>query len=415
MNFTEQQLSVRDAILVEGMSRREAARVYLGSSTRESTIRGWIKDGLLGENVNTAPAEEDLTDLTQQELDLLCENPDWSVSNLAKRLRAAQRSNNQLRKVQRELFDGGEDVTSLETVLNNLALNIGNTPVKQYNPAFGVNADDATLEVLVSDSQIGKLTRHYNTEVAKKAFRAYGEGILEAIEERKHKFKLERIVLAILGDLVEDSTKHGISSAISCDTGLSEQLHDAIEGIWTHILQPLALIGVPVDVICVVGNHGSSTHKGMGTFKEGRYSYDYVIHKTLQSFCKLCKYNHVEFDIPDGVFAHTDFYGMNAIYEHGYTNNITEKGMVDQMRKRGAQLKIHPTYWRQGDKHHSIVYGQGEQVLNGAFFGNDEEGIEYSGILGYSGVPSQTIMFHTKEDRVGRVTVKDIIHIQLAM
>lgn len=50
MNYTEQQLEVK-RLLESGVSIREAARLVLERETKESTIRGWVKNGLLGEVV----------------------------------------------------------------------------------------------------------------------------------------------------------------------------------------------------------------------------------------------------------------------------------------------------------------------------------------------------------------------------
>ena len=226
-------------------------------------------------------------------------------------------------------------------------------------------------------------------------------------------YDVERIVFAMIGDVVEDHLKHGPQSSTSTDTGLAEQMHDAIEAVWEGILQPMAELGIPMDVICVTGNHGSSQHKGMDSFKAGRFSYDFVIHHTLKRYCELAGYDHVTFNIPDGTFGHMEIYGKYAIYEHGYHSPCTEKGMTDQMLKRGQQIQKHVSYWRQGDRHHHACFGQGEQVLNGAFFGIETEGIEYSGILGFNSVPSQTIMFHTPHNKLGVGNVKEVINIQV--
>lgn len=48
MNYTEQQLEVK-RLLESGVSIREAARLVLERESKESTIRGWVKNGLLGE------------------------------------------------------------------------------------------------------------------------------------------------------------------------------------------------------------------------------------------------------------------------------------------------------------------------------------------------------------------------------
>ncbi|WP_203229871.1 hypothetical protein, partial [Flavobacterium sp. LMO9] len=57
-----------------------------------------------------------------KDLDTLANNPDFSVSNLAKRLRSAQKANTQLRRVQRELFDSEVDTevffTQLQEVID---------------------------------------------------------------------------------------------------------------------------------------------------------------------------------------------------------------------------------------------------------------------------------------------------------
>lgn len=365
------------------------------------------------QNVVVTPEEKCPFSIEPEKLETLCESQDFNVSNLAKRLRTAQKSNSQLRKIQRELFDDGGDIPSLEKLLSDMTGKIEKAPSNLLNYTPSTEATPATLEVMISDIQISKLTRHYNTETCLKAMKQYGKDLLQEISDKSGKFGLERIVLELLGDLVEDNEKHNIQSAISTDTGMSEQIVLVTEALWEHILLPLANIGVELEVVCIVGNHGASTRKGMGSFKEGKYSFDYIIFKSLEKYSSLTGMDNVIFNIPEGTFGTTQIYGRNVILEHGYNNNTTEKGMVDQMRKRGAQLKVHPTYWRQGDKHHFMCYGNGEQICNAAWFGVDTEGLEYSGILGFSSIPCQTLVWHTDEKSQGKSTVKDIVNIQV--
>jgi hypothetical protein len=151
------------------------------------------------------------------------------------------------------------------------------------------------------------------------------------------------------------------------------------------VLNPLFKLGIKVDVMCIAGNHGSSQHKGMDMFKAGLFSYDYTIYKTFELLAKSCGYNHVQFIIPEGVFGYLNIYGNYAVYEHGYFNSSTEKSMSDQMKKRGQQIKKHVEYFRCGDKHHACSYDTHRIVLNGAFFGVDEGGVEYSGLADITG------------------------------
>lgn len=405
--LSKEQLEAK-ALYQEGKNPTEIANILWEKATKESTVRGWIKRGWLDDDQQDSPEEE-----IDEELEEFCNSKDWCVANLAKRLRAAQRQNNQLRRVQRGLFD--KDDTTKESILDGiLRVTKDMPPVKcmEYTPSDN-QLTYATLEILFSDLQIGKVSRFYNTDIAKNAVAEYGEGILATIKEKESKYYIEKIVFAMIGDIIEDHLKHGVSSSVSTDTGLSEQMHDAIECIWTGTLSPLAQLGIPLEVMCVTGNHGSSQHKGMDSFMAGRFSYDYVIYKTLQRYCELSNYHHVTFNIPDGTFGYLDIYGKWAVYEHGYHNNHSEKGMVDQKMKRGSQIGEYVSYWRQGDKHHHITYGQGSEILNGAFFGIDKEGLEYSGILGFDSVPCQTLVFHIDEPNKGKSNIKEIINIQV--
>lgn len=414
----EKILAILNGLFVENKGNTQVAVEVLGKKSKESTVRNikrvYKKHGnYFGITLDGVVDTEEDWAVPEQTLESLCDHPDWNVSNLAKRLRSAQRTNNQLRKIQREVFDGGQDVPSLEKLLSEMVCKIEKVPSKVLNYKPSNDATPATLEVLISDIQISKLTRHYNTETCLKAMKQYGKDLLQEIQDKSSKFKLEKVILELLGDLVEDNEKHGIQSAISTDSGISEQIVLVTEALWEHILLPLANLGVEMEVVCIVGNHGASTRKGMGTFKEGKYSFDYIIFKSLEKFSKLTNLDNVSFNIPEGTFGTTQIYGRNVILEHGYNNNTSEKGMIDQMRKRGAQLKVHPTYWRQADKHHFICYGNGEQICNAAWFGVDTEGLEYSGILGFSSIPCQTLVWHTDEKSEGRSTVKDIVNIQV--
>jgi hypothetical protein len=345
------------------------------------------------------------------DLDVLTTNSDFSVSNLAKRLRASQKANTQLRKVQRELFDTTVDhnnfLAKLEQKVKCLSYSVIKSPV--LTPTNGAKA---TLEILFSDMQIGKLCADYNTSVAKERVKKFRIGIERVLSKPEYSF--ERVILASIGDIVEDHLKHGVGSASSCDTGLAEQMANAIEVIWTELLAPIAHTGVHIDVMCVAGNHGSSQHKGMDVYKAGLFSYDYAIYKSLELLSKASNLKNVNFIIPEGVFGYLNIYGNYAIYEHGYFNAVTEKGMYDQMKKRGNQIKKHVEYYRQGDKHNVQMFDCGKIVLNGAFFGNDNNATEYAGVLGFSAVPAQVVMVHCPEERLGRNTIKEFHCIQLA-
>src|SRR3990167_6328553 len=151
--------------------------------------------------------EADTTEDYDKDLDSLSEHPDFSVSNLAKRLRAAQKSNNQLRKVQRELFDSEVDTEPFFKRMQNVVDGINKEPYsayvcKAFNAPYAVVG---TLEILFSDMQIGKLCADYNTDAAKQRMVRFSNDIQDIINTTP--YKIERIIVASLGDIVEDHLK----------------------------------------------------------------------------------------------------------------------------------------------------------------------------------------------------------------
>ncbi|QHZ59814.1 metallo-dependent phosphatase [Alteromonas phage vB_AmeM_PT11-V22] len=404
--LTEQEKKVIVEEKLKGTaSRKIGEMIGRGKSTINDYYNSYI--------ASLSESEEE--ELNDAEIETLCESPDTAISNLAKRLRTAQRTNTQLRRIQREVFDQDVNFKAHIKAVENVVGRINPNPVVELPKKDNLdNKPPATVEILFSDLQIGKVGEQFNTEKAIKAIEEYGKEILAYIDRMSDRYYIERIVFESLGDIVEDHMKHGIQSATSTDSGLSEQMANAITYVWEKVLYPLFSLGIDTDVLCIAGNHGSSQHKGMDMFKAGLYSYDYTIYKTWELLAKGCDFKNVDFIIPEGVFGYLNIYGNYLIAEHGYFNSATEKSMTDQMKKRGQQIKKHVEYFRCGDMHHTCSYDSHRLVLNGAFFGVDEGGTEYSGIIGFSSVPSQVVMLHTPEERIGRNTIKDFHVIQLA-
>jgi hypothetical protein len=351
----------------------------------------------------------------KEKLEDACDSEDWHVANLAKRLRTTQRTNSQLRKVINSDVDRTSHFPSMVSAVEKATSDLNSTVYAQRPYVLEeTGTQPAIMEILFSDWQIGKVGQYYNSNLGERALAYYGQQLIKLIDDRKAKYKLDKIVFGSLGDIVEDHLKHGVQSATSTDCGLSEQMAKAIVGIWEQVLQPLGELGIPIELICIAGNHGSSEHKGMDMYKAGLYSYDYAIYKALEGYCKVAGYKHVKFIQPEGCFGYTDIYGRYAVYEHGYFNSCTEKSLLDQLGKRSSQIKRHVEYFRCGDMHHVCAYDNAKLVVNGAFFGADDEGVEYSGILGFNAIPAQVVMFHTDEKSIGKNTVSEFITIQVA-
>lgn len=397
----------------QGYKSRAIARKVFGRETCKSTVNDILK-----RHSNTVKQVNEDPDwlMDMEVLETLTQSEDETLASLSKRLRTAQKTNNHLRKVQRQTID---PVLELDSVLEGIERAIKSINIKKADAPINIHSakgkkENVTIEVLFSDFQIGKICQYYNTELAKKALIRYGEKVLQSIEEVSNASNVERIVFAMLGDTVEDHLKHGVQSATSTDSGLAEQIFNAIDLLWKHVVQPISSLGVKTEVICIAGNHGSSQHKGMDMYKAGLFSYDYPIYKTLELLCEQAGYDNVNFIIPEGVFGYTEIYGNWVVYEHGYFNTGEEKSMRDQMKKRGQQIKRHVELFRCADKHNLRIYDCGSMILNGAFFGADSAGIEYAGVLGFNSIPAQALMVHKAERSIGRSNIKDIKIIQVA-
>lgn len=347
-------------------------------------------------------------DTEEEDLEDLCNDSDWHVASLAKRLRTAQRTNTQLRKSVNNVFD--DDSVRVEDMVSLLSKNLAGKFYK-YKAKPPRPVKQRTVEILFSDLQIGKISESWNTELAKNALKYYGQEVLRIVEEASP----ERIIFASLGDICECMLKHGIQSAISTDTSNAEQMANAIEYIWWDVLAPLIDLGIPMEVVSVQGNHLSSTGKGADMFKAGRYGYDYTISKTWENMCKIVGADHVTFNVPEGNFATYTIYGKLTVAEHGYEcKGSSELAMMALRTKRATNLQQYVHRLVIGDLHHVCNYDNGNLVVNGAFFGVAYDAIEYSGIMGYHAVPAQVVLIHEPVTGIGQNTVVETKVIQIA-
>lgn len=275
-----------------------------------------------------------------------------------------------------------------------------------------VNGTPMTVEALLSDLQIGKLVgSSYNSRVAVDRLRAYTTALMRDIAlKARVGFRIERIVLALLGDIIESDKKHP-NSGRSCDIGTAEQIHLAQLHLYELVIEPLASLGIPVTVVCVTGNHDHDGH-GLAMFEPGKNHLSYGLYKALELIANKAKLTNVDFIIPRGSFTVVDIYGQVVLYEHGVGVAVSEAAMRAHKGKRAEQLQLHITYFRMGDKHTVTSFNSGQYVVNGAFFGTDNEGAEYSGILGFCSVPAQFIGYHVPR-RDSRFTLYDTFTIQL--
>lgn len=272
---------------------------------------------------------------------------------------------------------------------------------------------EMTVELLLSDLQIGKIMTDFSSEVARKRLREYSRAAILKIQQHiESGYRVERIVLAMLGDIIESSKKH-LDSARATDCSTTDQIKKGFEFIFTEVVDQLAMLGIPMDVVCVTGNHDHDGH-GMMMFKPGREHYSWIFYHAIKMLSEARGYDHVKFDIPEGSFATTEIYGHGILYEHGVGVSVSESSMQSHLSKRANQLKRFLTYFRMGDKHNISRFNNDRLVVNGAFFGADDKGEEFSGISGFDSMAAQLMLCYVKRKKGDRrLPIYDSFVIQL--
>lgn len=363
--------------------------------------------------------EQGYTHVTPQLLRLLIAQMDQSQLpgeyDRATELVSSRNAKTTNTKLRRDLAAMTEAVGTKEALFDSLASvvdDLNSRPPIDFKPFIGGQVGrPMTVELLLSDLQIGKLQPGYNTQVARKRLYEFGRAALFQIEQKASVgYRIEKIVLGLLGDIIESDKKHK-NSARATDTGTAEQMHDAMVSIFEFVVEPLARLGIPLEVVGIAGNHDWDDH-GMAMFRPGRDMLSYPLYRSMEYVTRRAGYSNVEWTIPDGSYAVVDFYGQKALYEHGVGVSVTEASMKAHKIKRSEQEKVHLTYFRMGDKHNVSSFNAGQFVVNGAFFGSGSGGEEYSSISGYSSVAAQWMGFHLERDDT-RLSLYDSFTIQL--
>jgi len=258
------------------------------------------------------------------------------------------------------------------------------------------NKKNMTMEVLFSDIHIGKKSKTFNKEIARKRVQDFTHRILQEYERHSKFFNVEQFVIAMLGDNIENSIMHGSESLAGCEFENSEQVQTCIDIFFNDLILPIALTGQKVVIPCVTGNHDRPNINKTYNYP-GTAHLSWIIYNTLKLLCEKMGLKNVSFIIPDGTSCTHKIYNDLVLYEHGdHVSKFTESALESHVDKRGRQLGQIITFFRLGHIHKHMSYNRGKIVVNGSICGQDS----YATIKGYHGDASQTINFYVEtEDR----------------
>jgi predicted phosphodiesterase len=247
-----------------------------------------------------------------------------------------------------------------------------------------------TVELMLSDIHYGKKTKTFNLEVCRKRMRQLTTVLLQEIEDNKKLYNVEKVIVALLGDIIESYTMHGIESTLSCEFGNARQMQAAIESLYKDVLIPVAMTGLQVIVPCVTGNHDRTEHSR--TFNDpGLNNMTWVIYNSLKDLCEASGMKNVKFHIPTDSYVLLDIYGNHCLYEHGdNTKSNTKNAFEALINNRSKQLGKVIDFARFGHYHEYACYDRGRIIINESVCGQDS----YANVLGHSSTAGQTINYY---------------------
>lgn len=253
-----------------------------------------------------------------------------------------------------------------------------------------------TMEAMLSDIHYGKKSKTFNLEICRKRMNNFTEIFLREVEDNKKLFNVEKVILALLGDIIESFTMHGIESALSSEFGNSKQVQSSIESLFKDVILPIAQTGIPIEVPCVTGNHDRTEHGR--TFNDpGLNNLTWIIYNSLKLLCEASGLKNVKFHIPTESYIVLPIYDNHCLYEHGdNTKAPTKVAFEALMTARSKQVGKVLDFGRFGHWHEYACYDRGRIIVNESVCGQDS----YAQVLGYNSTAGQTINYYIEtEDR----------------
>lgn len=296
-------------------------------------------------------------------------------------------------KENRTILQALNDRDDLLDQLSELIETLPKLAVLPPPPAVDKTKRAMTVEAMISDVHVGKKTATFNAEICRQRMRKFISTLLQEIERKEAVYNVERVILALIGDLIENAMMHGKESAVNCEFDNAEQIRMAIEIIYTEVIVPVGNTGRKIDAVCISGNHDRAEEKP--TFNDpGKASFCWVIYHVLKMLSDQAGYKNINWVIPEGVYATLDIYGDTILYEHAdrIKGGNDKKSYAGHMVKRSAQIGKVVKGIRVGHWHEFSCLDNGAVVVNASVPGQDS----YAEVNGYNSIPGQVLNFYVK-------------------
>jgi len=316
-------------------------------------------------------------------------NPDQLTHGIKtlKDIARIKKNNSFTSKENRTILQLWNDRDDILDAIKNAAKDINKIKIKPIKNVKKTTKLGITKELLLSDIHFGKKTDKFNLDICKQRLEEVVHATIGEIERDSKEYNIDEIVIALLGDIIENYSMHVLESAKGCEFGNARQIYEATINLFKIVILPLSQLGIKIRVVCVTGNHDRDG-SDRTYHNPGEENFTHIIYHTLKNFSEFSGLKNIKFIIPKEPWAIIEIYGNIVLYEH-YDNckNADRKGLEALMTKRANQLSISIDYMRGGHYHEPTSFRNGRMQINGCLTGNDS----FASVLGFNAEASQTL------------------------
>jgi predicted phosphodiesterase len=204
--------------------------------------------------------------------------------------------------------------------------------IKKHRPMRELEGGDAVFVINLADWQLGKADGDGTHGTVKRLMRRF-DLIVERINElKKAGRKIQKIIIAGLGDLEEGCDGHYASQTFTVQLNRRQQIR-LLRRLLTQIITRVAKLAPEVEVYAVPGNHGENRKDGKSYTTRGDND-DVAVFEMVAEILSAnpAAYGHVKFFLPeDDIYMIAEAAGKQIGFFHGH---VTPNGADPQKKIR---------------------------------------------------------------------------------
>jgi hypothetical protein len=307
-------------------------------------------------------------------------------------IRELRMANTALRK--RLMSAGGQGELIVEAVRQ--AFDGYQPPAIPTPPATKRKPETEVAVAHLSDTQFGKITQTYDSEIASERVQEFARRAVKCIERHKQYATVDEVHLYLGGDMIEGELIFP-GQAHMIDQSVFDQAVKTCPDALARCIMTLAAVVKRVHVVCVYGNHGRPASKHAGSHP--RTNWDRVVYEVARMM--VGKTDRVTWNIPDDFYAVNEVLGHRHLIVHGHQMRGGFAGFpwYGVAKRAWGWIDALPETWGHLYLGHFHTYTNGS--LNGRWWfanGTTESDNEYAREeLSASGVPVQRLQFWSAE------------------